>query len=82
MKRTLSFFKKILPHLCLILSLMLLTFFVLDQINPSMAFLDNTAARWILFADAVLTTILSVLIVVKRELQEPKQIQKKEGDKK
>ena len=60
MKRILRFGWSLLPHVTLILSLMLLTFFVIDQYNESMAFLANTATKWLLGIDALLTAILSV----------------------
>ena len=60
MKRILRFGWSLLPHLTLILSLMLLTFFVIDLFNESMAFLANSITKWLLALDAFLTVILSV----------------------
>lgn len=60
MKRILRFGWSLLPHLTLILSLMLLTFFVIDLFNESMAFLSNTATKWLVGIDALLTVLLSV----------------------
>ena len=64
MKRFLRFVWGLLPHVTLILSLMLLTFFVIDQFNESMAFLTNAITKWLLGVDALLTAILSVKAVV------------------
>ncbi|MBR3837135.1 MAG: hypothetical protein IKJ74_03230 [Clostridia bacterium] len=69
MKKIVSFLLGLLPHITLILSLMLLTFFVIDQFNEAMAFLDNTITKWLLGITSLLTVILSVLAI----LRQPKQ---------
>ena len=33
--------KRLIPHICIILSLMMLTFFVVDIFNPGMDFVGN-----------------------------------------
>ena len=64
MKKIVSFLLAILPHITLILSLMLLTFFLIDQFNETMAFLDNTITKWLLGITSLLTVILSVLAIL------------------
>ncbi|MBR7164853.1 MAG: hypothetical protein IKD18_01105 [Clostridia bacterium] len=66
MKKLGSFLLGLLPHITLILSLMLLTFFVIDQFNEAMAFLDNTITKWLLAITAFLTVILSVLAIFRQ----------------
>ncbi len=60
MKKILSLLGAALPHLILILSLMMLTFFVIDLVNPAMAFLNNTITKTLLAVFAVLAAVLSV----------------------
>ncbi len=67
MKRLFSFLRRALPHVTLIVSVMLLVFFVIDLCNPSMAFLSNSITKSLLAADAVLTAILSVVIILEKE---------------
>lgn len=59
------FLKKCLPHLTLIFSLMMLTFFIIDSINPSMAFLGNSITKTLLCIFSVLTLILSLLSILR-----------------
>ena len=66
MKRAFSAFRRVLPHVTLILSLMLLTFFIIDLFNEYMAFLNNYITKALLATDAVLTAILSVCVVAER----------------
>lgn len=67
MKKIGSVLLGLLPHITLILSLMLLTFFVLDQFNEAMAFLDNTITKWLLGITALLTVILSVFSILRHQ---------------
>lgn len=69
MKKIVSFLLGLLPHITLILSLMLLTFFVIDQFNEAMAFLDNTITKWLLGITSLLTVILSVLAIWRQPKQ-------------
>lgn len=67
MKKVLAFFRKSLPHIVLILSLMLLTFFVIDRLNESMAFLNNTITKYLLAILAALSLILSLCDILRGE---------------
>jgi hypothetical protein len=69
MKSLLRFFRRILPHLTLILALMMLCFFVIDLFNESMAFLNNTITKTLLAVFSCLSAALSVLSVWKDESQ-------------
>ncbi len=67
MKRFFSVLGRILPHLVLILAVMMLTFFCIDAVNSSMAFLNNAITKWLLAIFAVLAAILAVCYVIKEE---------------
>lgn len=59
--------KKILPHICIIISGMLITFFIIDQFNSSMAFIDNSITKWLLFINSILAIIMSILQIIRNE---------------
>ena len=55
--------KKIIPHICIILSLMMLTFFVVDKFNPGMNFVGNSIFKVLLAIYGVAVIIASVYLV-------------------
>ncbi len=57
-------FKKLLPHICIILSIMLLTFAVVDQFNPGMNFVGNSFFKIILFLDGIAAIITSIYLMI------------------
>ncbi|MBQ3075592.1 MAG: hypothetical protein IJC26_05945 [Clostridia bacterium] len=67
MKRFFTTLGRILPHVVLILAMMLLTFFCIDLVNSSMAFLNNTVTKHLLALLAVLSAILAVCYILKEE---------------
>ncbi len=67
MKGFFSHLLRIIPHLCLILSLMMLTFFIIDLINPSMAFLNNTITKYLLALFSLLSLIPTLYMILKEE---------------
>lgn len=64
MKKILSFLRRLIPHVTLILSLMLLTFFVIDLFNESMAFMNNSVTKALVCVQSLLTAVLSVIFVI------------------
>ena len=58
---------RILPHLVLIFSVMMLTFFVIDRINVAMAFLDNDLTKILLAVFSLLAGTLAVIAILKEE---------------
>lgn len=46
------------PHICLALSLMHVTFLIVDMFNRAMAFVNNDITKWLLLVSAVFTIIL------------------------
>lgn len=61
----------LLPHLCIILSGMLLTFFIIDRFNTAMAFINNDITKWLIGITAVLSIINCSALVYyqKREVR-------------
>ena len=53
----------VLPHLCIILSLMMLTFFVIDQVNQAMSFIDNPIFKGLLVAYSVIVIVTSIYLI-------------------
>ena len=64
MKQFGIFIRRLLPHLTLILSLALLTFYVIDLCNESMAFLNNAITKTLVGITAFLTVIVSVFSIL------------------
>ncbi len=67
MKAPLRFFWRILPHITLILSLALLTFFTIDLFNESMAFLNNSITKSMVALLSLFSAVLSVVTVIRNE---------------
>ena len=55
--------KKIFPHLTIILALMTLTFFVIEQFNAMMAFMTSRLSQCVFAALAVLAIITSIRLI-------------------
>lgn len=56
-------FRRAIPHITLVLSLMTLTFFVIDRVNTGMAFMTSELSKWVFFLLAVFALIGSVILV-------------------
>lgn len=54
---------RILPHLTIVLSLMTLTFFVIDRVNVNMAFMTSELSKWVFAILAALSVITSILLI-------------------
>ncbi len=67
MKVFLSLIKGLLPHLVFILSLMILTFFIIDLVNPAMAFMQNGITKALVAILSVLASVLAILFLIKEE---------------
>ena len=67
MKKFLRFLEALLPHLVLILSLVLLTYFVIDQFNEAMAFLANAITKWMLCLFCILTLTLALVSILRKK---------------
>ncbi|MEZ4358144.1 MAG: hypothetical protein R2876_05910 [Eubacteriales bacterium] len=55
--------KKVVPHICIILSLMMITFFILDKFNPGMNFVGNEIFKVLLLIYAIATIIASACLI-------------------
>lgn len=55
--------KRVLPHIIIILSCMLLVFFCIDRVNTMMNFINNEMTKWIMAADCVAAITLSVIVI-------------------
>lgn len=52
-------FQKILPHVCIVLSIVMLTFLIIDQMNSAMAFINNQGTKIIMMIFCVLVLALA-----------------------
>ena len=51
--------KKILPHILIVLSVSLLVFFFIDQVNSAMGFINNQGTKIILCVQCFIALIIS-----------------------
>lgn len=54
--------KNFLPHVCLMLSAVFITFFILDIYNPARAFLNRELTKTLLLVFSILSAIVSILL--------------------
>ena len=55
--------KRIIPHITIVLSLMTLTFFVIDRFNEVMAFMTSELSKWVFALLAVTGFATAVLLI-------------------
>ncbi len=56
--------KRVFPHITLILSLMVLTFFVIDRFNEFMAFMTSELSKWVIAALALSALVTSIRLIL------------------
>ena len=61
--------KKLLPHVTIVLSLMTLTFFVINQFNTMMGFMTSRISQWV-FALLALAALLTAARLIASDLRE------------
>lgn len=61
--------KKLLPHVTIVLSLMTLTFFVINQFNTMMGFMTSRISLWV-FALLALAALLTAARLIASDLRE------------
>ena len=47
--------RKIMPHILIVISVVLLVFLIIDQVNGAMGFIDNKATKIIMMIHSALT---------------------------
>ncbi len=57
------FFLRLLPHAVIVLSLMTLTFFMIDRFNPIMAFMTSELSKWVFALLAVAGFATAVALI-------------------
>ena len=62
---------RLLPHACVVLAGMFITFFVIDKFNGAMSVLGaNTLAKTLLLLFAIVSIIVSVMLIVRQRREE------------
>ena len=56
-------FRKILPHICIILSLMFLVLLILHAFNPFMGFISGNVSLWCLGAFCLVALATAIVLV-------------------
>ena len=62
--------KRIIPHITIVLSLMTLTFFVIDRFNEVMAFMTSELSKWVFALLAVSALITSICLIMENFLED------------
>ncbi len=57
------FFQRVMPHAVIVLSLMTLTFFSIDRVNPIMAFMTSELSKWVFALLAVTGLLTSIFLI-------------------
>lgn len=55
--------RKLIPHICIVLSVMLLTFFVVDKFNPGMNFVGNQFFKTLLVLDGIAAIVTAGYLI-------------------
>jgi hypothetical protein len=55
--------KKILPHCCIILAGIMLTFVIIDKFNPARILIDDDKTKFLLFIFSIVAVIVSVMLI-------------------
>lgn len=55
--------KKVLPHLCIVISVMMLVFYSIDRVNSAMNFIDNDIFKTLLVIYSILVIASSVYLI-------------------
>ena len=55
--------RRILPHICIILAGMMITFYIVDVFNNAVALIDNVITKGLLFVMSLLVIWLASLFV-------------------
>ena len=57
------FIQRVMPHAVIVLSLMTLTFFSIDRVNPIMAFMTSELSKWVFALLAVTGFFTAVFLI-------------------
>jgi len=63
------FIQRVMPHAVIVLSLMTLTFFSIDRVNPIMAFMTSELSKWV-FALLAATGLLTAIFLIGMQWRE------------
>lgn len=62
--------RNLFPHICLILSGVFITFFILDKFNGEMAFINNDASKLMLLLFCLVSIVVSMMLILQRRREE------------
>lgn len=55
--------RKLIPHICIILSVMLITFYIVDKFNPGMNFVGNSFFKTLLVLDGIAAIVTAGFLI-------------------
>jgi hypothetical protein len=62
--------KNVLPHICVIMSGMFITFFIVDKFNLEMAFINNDTTKFLMLVFSVVSIVVSSMLIYKNRREE------------
>jgi hypothetical protein len=63
--------KKLIPHLCIVLSGMFITFIVIDQFNSAMSVVgNNSIEKTFLFLFSIVSLIVSIMLISRQRRED------------
>ena len=63
MIKMIKMIKNALPHICVILSGLFITFFIVDKFNAEMAFINNDASKLLLLLFCLVSVTVSSMMI-------------------
>ena len=64
LKKVLVTLKSLLPHLLIAMSVVLISFFVLDRFNRAMSFINNNITKWMIAVYCGLVVLQAILYII------------------
>ena len=55
--------KKVIPHFCIIISLLMITFYILDEFNPGMNFVGNEFFKILLLIYSIGVLVMAAFLI-------------------
>jgi len=64
LEKVIQIILKVLPHVCLIISLAYIVLYIIDRVNPSMDFIGFWFTKAMLLALAITSAVLGVVVII------------------
>ncbi len=69
---------KILPHISIVISFMLMTIFIVDKFNSALGLTDNPTTKWLMFALSVTSLVCAIMLIHTQRSEYRKRVERNE----